>query len=96
MLFLICLTCYIVISRLFLFSSSGFGQARKASLSWRLSFTLEWDSSLQGLRRDVRDTDFHLVWHLPYPYFPLLLPGFLSMFTEAKLFVKCIQMQYLG
>lgn len=97
MLFVICLTCYIVISRLFLFSSSGFGQARKASLSWRLSFTLERDSSLKGLKDETWGTQISISFGtLLCPYFPLLLSGFLSMFTETKLFVKCIHMQYLG
>lgn len=56
----ISLTCCTVIRRLFLSYSWGFGQAREASLSWRLSFTLEWDSSLEGFKDEAWGTQISI------------------------------------
>ena len=70
-LFVICLTCCSVIRRLFLSYSWGFGRAREASLSWRLSFTLEWDSSLEGSKDGAWGTQISISFSaLLYPFSP--------------------------
>lgn len=90
----ISLTRCTVIRRLFLSYSWGFGQAREASLSWRLSFTLEWDSSLEGFKDEAWGTQISISFPAHFCAFsplPSLNSVSLPPNVDCKTWISLIQ-----